>query len=573
MAEFADVHSLEQIRPQQEVARMRAENHQERGWKEVPAERYHGIVSSQSKYEPSARPPPENQGIVLIPQPSTSPEDPLNWSWWKKHAVLAALIPGCLLSDWTLTWGTTVFELQAPEWYVPHVAQSSGPSTNPSQEHDGPSRCPIGQSWHLYARAGWSPSGTTVPAIRKVWQLSRYQASSDVLTIQYNRLPVLFWSQLLSLVVTIGATFAPGYASFTAMRTLQGFFGAAPQVIGLSIIHDMFFFHERTRKINIWAASFLIGPYLGPFISSLILLKLDWRPDFGVLAGFYAFSVLMVVIFGDETLFDRSTMVKLPVGHRQPFQRRRPYRLSRHLTHLTVGIPMRRRCPNSPTLLTVFKHQCSLLVRPCLLIPTALFVTPVTMWTIGMVSTISMFVLPPPPMGYGFSYVGLSMLYFAPMIGTMLAEFWGHWFNDVLARRYRQPEGRLTAVYPAAVIGAGGLILFGQTLQNHLSWVGLAFGWAMLCFCTLGCMTAISAYLLDCFPDHAALASAWVNFWRVVGGFAVVYFQIEWVHGSGPGTAFGYQAVIIAATTVTVFATQAWGRRWRESYPPPVAEN
>jgi len=389
----------------------------------------------------------------------------------------------------------------------------------------------------------------------------------------HNRLPVLFWSQLLSLIATIGTTFAPDYATFTAMRTLQGFFGAAPQVIGLSMIHDMFFFHERTRKINIWAASFLIGPYLGPFISSLLLLRLDWRPNFGVLAGFYVFSVLMVVVLGDETLFDRRGIDKLPAGHRQPFQRRQPVSISRHLTHLLVGIPARRRSPNTPKLWDVFTQQCSLLARPYLLIPTALFVTPVTMWTIGMVSTISMFVLPPPPMGYGFSYVALSMLYFAPMAGTMLAEFWGHWFNDVLARRFRQPEGRLVAVYPAAVLGAAGLVLFGQTLENRLSWVALAFGWAMLCFCTLACMTAISAYLLDCFPDHAALAAAWINCWRVVGGFAVVYFQMEWVHGSGPATAFGYQAVVIAATTMAVSATQIWGSCWRETYPPPVVEH
>lgn len=53
---------------------------------------------------------------ILGPQSSVSPDDPLNWPWWKKHAVLLALIPGCLLTDWTLTWGTTVFQLQAPEW-------------------------------------------------------------------------------------------------------------------------------------------------------------------------------------------------------------------------------------------------------------------------------------------------------------------------------------------------------------------------------------------------------------------------------------------------------------------------
>lgn len=62
-----------------------------------------------------------NIGVGGAPLPSqqpTSPYDPINWSWAKKHAVLISLIPGSLLSDWTLTWGTTVFQLQAPEWYV-----------------------------------------------------------------------------------------------------------------------------------------------------------------------------------------------------------------------------------------------------------------------------------------------------------------------------------------------------------------------------------------------------------------------------------------------------------------------
>jgi hypothetical protein len=39
------------------------------------------------------------------------------------------------------------------------------------------------------------------------------------------------------------ATFMPTYAGFTAFRTLQGFFATAPQVIGLSVVHDLFFFH------------------------------------------------------------------------------------------------------------------------------------------------------------------------------------------------------------------------------------------------------------------------------------------------------------------------------------------
>ena len=122
---------------------------------------------------------------------------------------------------------------------------------------------------------------------------------------RYGRLPVLFWSQFLTLVCSIGAYGAKNYAGFTACRTLQGFFGAPPQVIGLSMIHDMFFFHERARKINIWAFTFLIGPYLGPFISGFCAEKLGWRDNFGVLCGFYGFSVLLIILLGDETLYDR----------------------------------------------------------------------------------------------------------------------------------------------------------------------------------------------------------------------------------------------------------------------------
>lgn len=77
-------------------------------------------LSLNNLSSPSSTPPgldgSDGPDDRLIPRPSTSPDDPLNWSWLKKHAVMLALIPGCLLTDWTLTWGTTVFELQAPEW-------------------------------------------------------------------------------------------------------------------------------------------------------------------------------------------------------------------------------------------------------------------------------------------------------------------------------------------------------------------------------------------------------------------------------------------------------------------------
>jgi hypothetical protein len=160
------------------------------------------------------------------------------------------------------------------------------------------------------------------------------------------------------------------------------------------------------------------------------------------------------------------------------------------------------------------------------------------MWTIGIVSTITLFLSPPPQgMGpYAFSPTAVSLLFFAPMIGTVLAELWGHWFNDFLCNRYirthggtYKPENRLWGVYPAWLMGILGLIIIGESLQHAYPWVGLAFGWGLNCFSTLGTTVAISAYLLDVFPKQAALASAWINAFRTVGKFN---------HGTSPLSQF-----------------------------------
>jgi MFS family permease len=58
-----------------------------------------------------------------------------------------------------------------------------------------------------------------------------------------GRLPVLFWSMVLAFFMTIFSAAAPTWISFVVARCLQGFFVTAPQVVGLSMIHDMFFFH------------------------------------------------------------------------------------------------------------------------------------------------------------------------------------------------------------------------------------------------------------------------------------------------------------------------------------------
>jgi MFS family permease len=168
--------------------------------------------------------------------------------------------------------------------------------------------------------------------------------------------------------MVIAATFAPTYAGFTAARTLQGFFNTAPQVIGLTIIHDIFFFHERARKINLWAFTFLVGPYLGPLIAGQLISKISWRQDFGVLAAFYGFSTLLIVFLGEETLYDRDSQVQAP-----------KQKGILHKIKLLTGYAGWR-TSGRPTLAKIFRHVLAISWLPYLLLPCKCRVCP--SWTV-----------------------------------------------------------------------------------------------------------------------------------------------------------------------------------------------
>lgn len=101
-----------------------------------------------------------------------------------------------------MTWGTVLFQAQAADFNmaIPAVANSI--------------------SGGLFMQG---PAGLlAVPLVQR-----------------FGRLPVLFWSQILSALMVMAAALSPNYACFTAFRTLQGFVNTAPQVVGLSVVHDL----------------------------------------------------------------------------------------------------------------------------------------------------------------------------------------------------------------------------------------------------------------------------------------------------------------------------------------------
>ena len=107
----------------------------------------------------------------------------------------------------------------------------------------------------------------------------------------------------------------------------------------------------------------------------------------------------------------------------------------------------------------------------------------------------------PPP--YNFSPAGEACSWLAPVVGAVLGQLWGHWFNDWLCRRFVQRhngiyvlENRLWACYAPTLLFLLALVLYGQALQHSLHWAILLVAWALVAFGIVACTTAVSAYIL-----------------------------------------------------------------------------
>lgn len=97
-----------------------------------------------------------------------------------------------------------------------------------------------------------------------------------------GRLPVLFYFLLIATGTAAWCAAARTFNSFMAARILNGFFSTVAQGGGLMFINDIFFFHERARKINIWSAFIILSPYIGPLIAAFIISTQPWPIAFWV---------------------------------------------------------------------------------------------------------------------------------------------------------------------------------------------------------------------------------------------------------------------------------------------------
>ncbi|KAK0237954.1 major facilitator superfamily domain-containing protein [Armillaria nabsnona] len=367
-----------------------------------------------------------------------------------------------------------------------------------------------------------------------------------VLIRRYGHLPVLFWLQVLALGFLMGCTFALNLATFAGMRCLTGFFATVPQV-----------------TLNFWTMGFIISPHLSPFAFGFLVSRQSWRWAYGIGCIYSAIICVLIALFLDETMYDR-TVKPIPEPHTTGFC----YRI-KTLVGIT-GIKMARyRVSWKESILS----PINVVWRPHLL-GILLFEGALFGFGIGINVTNAVFLGSPAPVGFRWSQDAVSgaygMLIVSVLLGELIGWYTNDWIMNISIRRNHgvfEAESRLWGCYIALPLYICGFVTLGASIQNHLNTGAVIMGWGIAELAIMINTVAIYAYCNDCFLKHQGEISALINLARALRGFGVAYFQVPWAEKHGALQTFGCEATIIAGLFVLIIPTiQIHGRSLRERF-------
>ncbi|KAJ5762168.1 uncharacterized protein N7511_005550, partial [Penicillium nucicola] len=437
--------------------------------------------------------------VVLIPRPSTHPQDPLNWPQSRKHLLLAVL---CLAS------------------FAGAIAPLSGQLNLANQEK-------------LYSKTKIEESYANSAALAGIAAGPFFFAP---IAHRLGRSSVIFWCVLCTTVCQIwGAvmTHPQDYIPYVMSRLFAGFFGAVPTVLGPRIVTDLFFLHQRGRAFTVLHMSFLFGTIAGPTFSGFVSAHSFFPVEFWWTVGLLGFTLICCFFLLEETGFDRECPEKNP---NIPSERM--------ANRIATFFPGNRVAKISITPLLIGLCPATIIMGTFTLVSFGFYVGVNALTPVWLQKPVS-------AGGYGFTLEQNAAFTFSHWIGIIVVQFYGHYLNDrfplYLARRFNhgvwKPEYRLHVLWlPSLVLNPIGLGIFGAALQYRLHYLVLALGVFVVTVGSLGSVPVTVNYVVECFPGFPAEVGIVVGAYRIVYGLTIGFYIDGWVDAVGVGWVYGMMA-------------------------------
>jgi hypothetical protein len=186
---------------------------------------------------------PDTNEIILIPAPSSDPNDPLNWPQWYKYWMAAVICFAMLMCNF-LAAGPSIAMVQMAMDFFP----GAHPGKNPELFNAAVAKV----AYFFTATALLQGLGNFfwVPIANK-----------------YGRRPTYVLSYAMYFATAVWLCFEKSYGGFLAGRILMGFAAGAAETVAPITIADIFFLHERGSIMAFYSSFLAIGVALGLIIS------------------------------------------------------------------------------------------------------------------------------------------------------------------------------------------------------------------------------------------------------------------------------------------------------------------
>ncbi|KAJ0424370.1 major facilitator superfamily domain-containing protein [Aspergillus carlsbadensis] len=482
--------------------------------------------------------------IVLVPQPSDSPNDPYNWPRLKKELFTIAFGWGCGCTGAVGPLLGAAFVPLAADFGVPLNTFVSG------------------------------VQGGMIAAIA-VGSLI-----FNCLAVKYGKRPVYLITTVGMMVSCFWAAAAKSFASLVAARVVCGLCMGPFEALVPASIADVWFVHERGFRTAVFNLGVLGGINLATPIAGAVIEYGDYQTCLYGMGGAFGLALIMVIFWMPETAYERTDALSIDTGHDLTTLEGKT-----NIKHLEATSPP---IQNSSTEESISYMRSLLpysgyvnhisfwntLIRPFYLIASPavcwaviLFTTCIS-WLVLISLTISQ-IFSAPPYSFSVGAVGATNVasFVASLIGTIVA---GPLVDGVATRLAKmnkgifEPEFRLPIMITYLLFTATGFFAWGQSLYNLDPWpipVIVCQGLINLGV-QLG-TTGVVTYVVDCHREKAGEAFATMNFIKNLFAFGLTFYVNGWIESQGVRNCFFTIGGITIGVTLLTVPMYIWGKRAR----------
>ncbi|EXV01499.1 MFS transporter [Metarhizium robertsii] len=486
-------------------------------------------------------------GFKLFPQPILGDHlDPLNWSFAQKHIILAIIMSIYFM----FTFITTTTVPSFPELEENYAASLE--------------------------QMNWT---VAIPALGLAVGPLLWASPADII----GRRPIIILGTAMALAATVGAALAPNYSGYMAARFFQGLGVSPASNVGLAVINDLFFEHERGQKVGLWVLAIDLGLLFGPLIGGAVDLAgyvwIQWLS--AILFGVMLLAELLLL---PETLYPRHLMLSEQHRRRHPctdadkaapsYHDAERFKIPRtkKLAFMNVAPVPGVRHPKPFDTICRFIKTFKYAVVP---ISIMTYCFGWYWWVLSVVTLVPTAYAKHSPQIQGVLYLGL-------IIGTLVSEVCcSGSLSDCIVlhlskRNHHQktPEMRIWLAYPAAALTAVGLIVWGVSVDRGYHWIVGQVAFAIFGAGIQMGNTAICSYVVDAYPMQSMAMMTFYAVMLNLSAFIDPFFVVPWVENVGFTWTMAGHAIITVFFCIPVLALlHRFGRSLRDKSGQPTWVN